>query len=260
MPRFAANLSMLFDDVPLLDRFARAARSGFAAVEYQFPYAYPAAAIREQLDAHDLVMVLQNLPAGNAEAGDRGIACLPDRVDDFRRSVQTGIAYAKALGVPQINCLAGKAPQGVERALLRRTLVDNLRHAAAEFERAGLKLLLEPINFYDIPEFFINTAAQAIDVLDEVGAANAYLQFDIYHAQRMHGELAATIEKYLPRIAHMQLADNPGRHEPGSGEINFEYLFDRIDRLGYTGWIGCEYRPAGNTEAGLAWRERWSER
>jgi hydroxypyruvate isomerase len=258
MPRFAANLSMLFDDVPFLDRFERAARAGFTAVEYQFPYTHPVAAIRERLDAHDLVMVLQNLPAGNAEAGDRGIACLPDRVDEFRRGVQQGIAYAKALGVPQINCLAGKAPAGVERALLRRTLVDNLRYAAAEFAHAGLNLLVEPINFYDVPGFFINTAAQTIDVLDEVGAANAHVQFDIYHAQRMHGELAATIDKYLPRIAHMQLADNPGRHEPGSGEINFDFLFAHIDRIGYRGWIGCEYRPAGRTEAGLGWRDRWS--
>jgi len=256
MPRFAANLSMLFDDVPFLDRFERAARAGFAAVEYQFPYPHPASAIRERLDANGLEMVLQNLPAGSSEAGDRGIACLPDRVDEFRRSVQTGIAYAKALGVPQINCLAGKAPPGADRALLRRTLVDNLRHAAHEFERAGLKLLVEPINHFDIPGFFINTAAQAIEVLDEVGAANAYVQFDIYHAQRMHGELSATIEKFLPRIAHMQLADNPGRHEPGTGEINYRFLFAHLDRIGYSGWIGCEYRPLGNTEAGLAWRQQ----
>ena len=253
MPRFAANLSMLFDDVPFLDRFERAARAGFTAVEYQFPYTHPVQAIRERLDAHDLVMVLQNLPAGNAEAGDRGMACLPDRVDEFRRSVRQGITHAEALGVPQINCLAGKAPAGVERALLRRTLVDNLRYAAAEFAHAGLKLLVEPINFYDVPGFFINTAAQAIDVLDEVGAANAHVQFDIYHAQRMHGELAATIDKYLPRIAHMQLADNPGRHEPGTGEIHYPFLCQLIDKLGYGGWIGCEYKPLTSTMGGLDW-------
>jgi hydroxypyruvate isomerase len=256
MPRFAANLSTLFDDVPFLERFGRAARAGFAAVECQFPYAHPAAEIRELLDAHGLTMVLHNLPPGDQAAGDRGIACLPDRVDEFRLGVQRGIDYALVLGVPQLNCLAGKAPAGADREQLRRTLVANLRFAAAELSRAGLKLLIEPINHFDIPGFFINTTAQALAILDEVGAPNAYVQYDVYHAQRMEGELAATLQRHLPRIAHIQIADNPGRHEPGTGEINFPFLFAHLDRIGYAGWVGCEYKPAHRTEAGLAWREQ----
>jgi len=170
--------------------------------------------------------------------------------------VAKGIEYATALGAPQLNCLAGKVPAGVDAAALRRTFVANLRYAAGEFRRAGLKLLIEPINFYDIPGFYLNTTAQAISILDEVGADNAYVQYDIYHAQRMEGELAATMQKHLARIAHMQLADNPGRNEPGTGEINYEFLFAHIDRIGYSGWIGCEYKPAGSTEAGLGWRQK----
>jgi hydroxypyruvate isomerase len=256
MPRFAANLSMLFEDVPFLERFGRAAGAGFAAVECQFPYAHPAAEIRELLDAHGLTMVLHNLPPGDQAAGDRGIACLPDRVDEFRLGVQRGIDHALVLGVPQLNCLAGKAPAGADREQLRRTLVANLRFAAAEFARAGLKLLIEPINYHDVPGFFVNTTAQALAILDEVGATNAYVQYDVYHAQRMEGELAATLQRHLHRIAHIQIADNPGRHEPGTGEINFPFLFAHLDRIGYTGWVGCEYKPAQRTEAGLAWREQ----
>jgi hydroxypyruvate isomerase len=225
-------------------------------VECQFPYAHPAAAIRQRLDALGLQMVLHNLPPGDSAAGDRGIACLPDRVDEFRASVEHGIAYARALGVPQLNCLAGKAPPGADREALRRTLVANLRFAAAQFARAQLKLLIEPINHHDIPGFLINTTAQALAVLDEVDAPNAFVQYDIYHAQRMEGELAATLQRQLARIAHIQLADNPGRHEPGTGEINYAFLFAHLDRIGYTGWVGCEYKPSGLTEAGLGWRER----
>ena len=253
MPRFAANLTMLFNEVAFLDRFELAAQAGFQAVEFLFPYAYAAQDIRQRLDAHQLRLVLHNLPPGDWEAGERGIACHPDRVDEFRLGVAQGIAYAKALGVSQLNCLAGKAPAGVPDNVLRQTLVDNVRYAAEAFKDVGLRLLLEPINTFDIPGFYVSGTLQALSILDEVNADNAFLQYDIYHAQRMEGELAATIAQHLPRIGHMQLADNPGRHEPGTGEINFPFLFDHLDKLGYSGWIGCEYKPSTTTAAGLGW-------
>ncbi|MES2581315.1 MAG: hydroxypyruvate isomerase [Pseudomonadota bacterium] len=253
MPRFAANLTMLFNEVAFLDRFALAAQAGFDAVEFLFPYAYAAEDIRQRLDTNGLRLVLHNLPPGNWDAGERGIACHPDRVDEFRAGVAQGIAYAKALGVGQLNCLAGKAPAGITDDVLRRTLLANLRFAARAFKDAGLRLLVEPINSFDIPGFYVNRTAQALSLLEEVEADNVYLQYDIYHAQRMEGELSATIAEHLPRIGHMQLADNPGRHEPGTGEINFPFLFDHLDRLGYSGWIGCEYKPMTTTTAGLGW-------
>jgi hydroxypyruvate isomerase len=256
MPKFAANLTMLFNEVGFLDRFERAAAAGFQAVEFLFPYEYPAQEIKARLDTHRLQLVLHNLPAGDWAAGERGIACHPDRVAEFRDGVARAVSYAKVLGVKQLNCLAGKAPAGVADETLRRTLVDNLRYAAAELKNAGLKLLVEPINTFDIPGFYVNRTAQALAILDEVGADNLYLQYDLYHAQRMEGELAATVEKHLPRIAHIQLADNPGRNEPGTGEINYAFLFRHLDRIGYAGWIGCEYKPAAGTEAGLGWRQR----
>jgi len=256
MPKFAANLTMLFNEVPFLDRFERAAQAGFQAVEFLFPYAHPAEEIRQRLDANRLQLVLHNLPAGDWDAGERGIACHPDRVEEFRAGVAKAIGYAKTLGVPQLNCLAGKAPAGVDEATLRRTFVENLKYAAAELKKAGLRLLIEPINTYDIPGFYLNRTAQALAILDEVGADNAFVQYDIYHAQRMEGELAATAQKHLARIGHVQLADNPGRNEPGTGEINYAFLFAHLDRIGYTGWIGCEYKPAAGTEAGLGWRQR----
>jgi len=256
MPRFAANLTMLFTEVPFLDRFERAAQAGFKGVEFLFPYAWTATEIRQRLKNHGLTLVLHNLPAGDWEAGERGIACHPDRIAEFRAGVAEAIVYAQALGVGQLNCLAGKAPAGVGAEALRQTLVDNLRYAAAELKAAGLKLLIEPINSYDIPGFYLNHTAQAVELLSEVGADNAYVQYDIYHAQRMEGELAATMQKYLPLIGHIQLADNPGRNEPGTGEINYPFLFAHLDRLGYTGWIGCEYKPAAGTESGLTWRQR----
>ena len=255
MPQFAANLTLLFTELPFLDRFEAAAQAGFKAVEFLFPYAWPAADIKQRLDAHNLMLVLHNLPAGHWEAGDRGLACHPDRVDEFRAGVTTGIAYALALGVGQLNCLAGKTPVGVSGALVHQTLVGNLAYAAHECSKAGLKLLLEPINTFDIPGFHVSGTSQALALLEEVGADNAFLQYDIYHAQRMEGELAATLHKHLARIAHIQLADNPGRHEPGTGEINFRYLFAHLDHIGYAGWVGCEYKPATSTLAGLGWRE-----
>ena len=256
MPRFAANLSMLFTEHPFLDRFEHAAKAGFQAVEFLFPYAFSASEIRQRLDANGLQLVLHNLPAGDWEAGERGIACQPDRVAEFRAGVAQSITYAKALGVKQVNCLAGKAPAGISDGVLRQTFVGNLSFAAAELKKNGLKLLIEPVNTFDIPGFYLNRTAQAMSILDEVGADNAFVQYDIYHAQRMEGELAATLQKYLPRIGHVQLADNPGRNEPGSGEINYPFLFAHLDRIGYSGWIGCEYKPAATTEAGLGWRER----
>lgn len=255
MPRFAANLSMLFTEVPFLDRFERAARAGFEAVEFLFPYAFSAEEIQERIDRHGLQIVLHNLPAGDWEAGERGIACDPARVDEFRAGVVKAVTYAHALGVPQLNCLAGKAPAGVDAAVLRRTFVENLRFAAAALKTANLRLLIEPINPFDIPGFYLNRTDQALSILDEVGADNAFVQYDIYHAQRTEGELAATLQKHLARIGHVQLADNPGRNEPGTGEINYPFLFALLDRIGYQGWVGCEYKPAGPTEAGLGWRE-----
>jgi hydroxypyruvate isomerase len=255
MPKFAANLSMLFTELPFLDRFEAAARADFKAVEFLFPYAWPAQDIKQRLDAHGLKLVLHNLPAGDWEAGERGIACHPDRIEEFRAGVAKAIAYATTLGVGQVNCLAGKAPAGVSSALLRSTFVNNLKFAAAELKGAGLKLLIEPINHFDIPGFYLNTTAQALAILDEVGADNAFVQYDIYHAQRMEGELAATMQKNLARIGHIQLADNPGRNEPGTGEINYPFLFAHLERIGYSGWIGCEYKPATTTEAGLGWRK-----
>ena len=255
MPKFAANLTMLYNEAPFLDRFALAARDGFEAVEFLFPYAWPAEELRRRLDDNGLKLVLHNLPAGDWDGGERGIAILPDRVAEFRAGVAKAIEYARTLGAPQLNCLAGKTPAGVADAVLRNTLIENLRYAAGEFKRAGLKLLVEPINTYDIPGFYLSRSAQTIEVLDEVGADNAFLQYDIYHMQRMEGELAATMQKLLPRIAHLQLADNPGRNEPGTGEIDYAFLFKHLDRIGYSGWIGCEYKPAADTSAGLGWRQ-----
>ena len=256
MPRFAANLTMLFTEVPFLDRFERAAKAGFEAVEFLFPYAWPAAEIRQRLDANGLTLVLHNLPAGDWDAGERGIGCHPERISEFREGVGKAIAYAAVLGVRQVNCLAGKAPAGIADDVLRQTFVENLRFAAAELKKAGLRLLIEPINTFDIPSFYLNSTAQAVSILDEVGSDNAFVQYDIYHAQRTEGELASTMQKYLPRIGHIQLADNPGRNEPGTGEINYPFLFTHLDRIGYDGWIGCEYKPATTTDAGLDWRTR----
>jgi hydroxypyruvate isomerase len=253
MPRFAANLSMLFTEVPFLQRFALAAHHGFSAVECQFPYDWCAEELRDLLQQHHLQMVLHNLPAGSWMAGERGIACHPGRVDEFRDGVLTAVAYAKCLGVKQLNCLAGKAPSDTDHATCTATLVSNLRYAARVLAAEGLKLLLEPINRWDVPGFLVYTTAHALAILDAVGADNAYVQYDIYHAQRMEGNLTLTLQQHLHRIGHIQLADNPGRHEPGTGEINFTYLLPALDQMGYSGWVGCEYTPAAGTVAGLGW-------
>lgn len=256
MPKLAANLSMLFTEVPFLDRFERAAKAGFTAVEFLFPYAFPTAEIQARLQDNSLTLVLHNLPAGDWDAGERGIACLPDRVDEFRAGVARAVEVGTALGVPQLNCLAGKAPAGADASLLHDTFAANLQFAAAQLKTAGLRLLIEPINTFDIPGFYLNRTAQALAILDEVGADNAFVQYDIYHAQRMEGEIAATLSKYLARIGHVQIADNPGRNEPGTGELNYAFLFAHLDRIGYAGHVGCEYKPAASTEAGLGWRQK----
>lgn len=253
MPRFAANLTLMFGEVDFLDRFGAAAEAGFAGVEYHFPYAYPAAELAERLRAHRLTQVLFNLPAGDWQAGERGIAILPDRVEEFRSGVTMALAYASALGCQQVNCLAGIAPPGVDSDVLRRTFVANLIFAAEALRAAGIRMLIEPINALDIPGFFLNRTAQAAAILRDVGSDNLFIQYDIYHMQIMEGDLARTMERHLARISHVQLADNPGRHEPGSGEINYPFLFRHLDRIGYRGWIGCEYMPARTTSEGLSW-------
>ncbi|MGC8702043.1 MAG: hydroxypyruvate isomerase [Thiomonas sp.] len=253
MPKFAANLTMLFTEEPFIDRFEAAARAGFKAVEFLFPYAHTAQQVRNAALEAGVQIVLHNLPAGDWDAGERGIACLPERVAEFRDGVAKAIDYAKTLAVTQLNCLAGKAPAGADPAVLHATLIENLRYAAVQLGRHGIRLLVEPINTFDIPGFYLNHTQQAIDLIDAVGSDNLFLQYDIYHMQRMEGELAATLQKHLPRIAHVQLADNPGRHEPGTGEINYRFLFAHLDRIGYGGWIGCEYKPKTTTTAGLGW-------
>lgn len=253
MPRFAANLSMLFTEAPFLDRFAAAAEAGFTAVEYHFPYDFPPAELAQRLTAHGLTQVLFNLPPGDFGTGERGIACLPDRGPEFRDGVGRALAYAKALGCAHVNCLAGIAPAGADLEQLKDTLIANLRFAAAKFEAARIRLLIEPINVYDMPGFYLNRSGQALAILDAVGSDNLKLQYDIYHMQRMEGELAQTIERLLARIGHIQIAGNPGRHEPDQGEINYPFLFALLDGLSYAGWIGCEYWPARTTAEGLGW-------
>ncbi|HEY3179586.1 MAG TPA: hydroxypyruvate isomerase [Casimicrobiaceae bacterium] len=254
MPKLAANLTMLYNEVDFLDRFEAAAQADFAGVEYLFPYAYPKEQIAERLERHGLSQVLHNLPAGDWAGGERGIACHPDRVGEFQDGVATAIEYAKALGCTQLNCLAGVAPQGIDPEKVRTTFVDNLRFAAEKLGDAGIKLLTEPINTFDIPGFFLSRTRQALDIIRDVGSSNLFLQYDVYHMQRMEGELANTMKAHLPQIAHVQIADNPGRNEPGTGEINYRFLFGFLDAIGYSGWIGCEYKPKASTVGGLTWR------
>lgn len=253
MPKFAANLTMLFNEVDFLDRFEAAREAGFRGVEYLFPYAYPKEQLVGLLSLNDLTQVLHNLPAGDWANGERGIAVLPDRVGEFQDGVGKAIEYASALGCKQVNCLSGIAPTGVDSDKLRETFVANIRFAGQQLKSSGIKLLVEAINTFDIPGFYASRTQQTLDLIDAADCDNIFVQYDIYHMQRMEGELAATIKKNLPRIAHMQLADNPARNEPGTGEINYPFLFDYIDRHGYTGWIGCEYKPATTTTNGLGW-------
>ncbi len=253
MPRFAANLTMLFGELPFLERFAAAKAAGFSGVEYLFPYDFEKAALREQLQQHGLTQVLHNLPAGDWGAGERGIAIFPDRVDEFRDGVLRAIDYATALDCHQVNCLVGVAPAGADVSELNEVLVKNLRFAANALARERIRLLIEPINTLDVPGFFLSGTEQAVQIISDVRSDNLFIQYDIYHMQVMEGDLARTLQKHLARIAHVQLADNPGRNEPGTGEINFPFLFRYLDQIGYRGWIGCEYKPKATTAEGLGW-------
>jgi len=254
MTKLAANLTMLYNEVDFIDRFAAAAQSGFKGVEYLFPYAYPKEQLAEQLGRHGLVQVLHNLPAGDWVKGERGIACLPERVGEFQDGVGRAIDYARALGCKRVNCLAGIAPAGVDRARVDATFVANLKFAADKLGAAGIRLLIEPINTYDIPGFHLSRTEQALATIRATESSNLFVQYDIYHMQRMEGELANTMKAHLAQIAHIQLADNPGRNEPGTGEINYRFLFGFLDAIGYDGWIGCEYKPKAATVDGLGWR------
>jgi hydroxypyruvate isomerase len=257
MPRFCANLSFLFCERPFFERFPAARAAGFGAVEFHFPYAFDRAALAEVVLTSGADVVLFNLPAGDWAAGERGIACHPRRIAEFQDGVGLAIEYAKLLGCPRLNCLAGIAPPESGAGKARETLVENLRFAAAVTQRAGIELLVEPLNTRDTPGFFLATSHAALALIEQVGHANLKLQYDIYHAQVMEGDLARTLEENLARIGHIQLADNPGRHEPGSGEINFPFLLDHLDRIGYAGWVGCEYRPSSTTEASFGWMAPW---
>lgn len=254
MPRFVANLSMLFTEVPFLERFARARAAGFTAVEYLFPYDWPAEQLAEQLQAQGLTQVLFNLPPGDWQAGERGIACLPDRIEEFRAGVDRGIAYARVLGNRQLNCLAGLKPADLDEQTAWETLVANVQYAADRFAEAGLTLCLEAINSrVDMPGFMLDTTGKVMALIEELDADNVRLQYDVYHMQIMEGDVIRTMECLLPWIGHIQFADNPGRHEPGTGEINFSNVFAALDRMGYQGWVSAEYRPSLVTEDTLSW-------
>ncbi len=255
MPRFAANLSMLYPQHGFVDRFAAAAADGFAAVEYLFPYAHGRAELAAQLQAHGLQQVLFNAPPGDFEAGERGIAALAGRQDEFRRGIAQALAYAAALACPRLHVMAGLEAPGVDLAAMRDCYLGNLAWAAQQAAGQGVDILIEPINRRDIPGYFLNRQDQAHAIVHEVGAANLKVQMDLYHCQIVEGDLTAKLRQYLPggRVGHIQIAGVPLRHEPDLGELNFPALFDELDALGYDGWVGCEYRPRGDTSAGLGW-------
>jgi hydroxypyruvate isomerase len=253
MLSFSANISMLFTEVDFLERFARAARAGFRAVECQFPYDVEADEIAARLERHGLALVLHNLPAGDWANGDRGIACLPDRVGEFQDGVDRAIAYATALGCTRVNCLAGIAPPGADRHRLRETLVANLRFASRKLKDAGIALVIEPLNTRDTPGFFLRTSGQAVAIIEEAGADHVSLQFDVYHAHVMENDVAGAMQRSFGHIAHVQIADDPGRHEPGTGSIDFASVFRILEQRDYRGWVGCEYVPSRSTEESLTW-------
>ena len=257
MPKFNANLTMLFNEVDFLERFEKAAEAGFTGVEFLFPYRWQVNELVERMEKNRLTQVLHNLPAGDWEGGERGIACLPGREGEFQDGVGRAIEYAKALKCPALNCLAGVMPAGVPEELLKETMLGNMKFAADALEKEGIRLLVEPLNSRDIPGFYLVSSRKTMELIDELGHQNVFLQYDIYHMQRMEGELINTILSLVDRIGHMQLADNPGRHEPGTGEVNFTNLFKAIDDAGYQGWIGCEYIPAAGTDEGLDWMKRY---
>jgi hydroxypyruvate isomerase len=253
MPKFAANLSMLFTEAPFIERFALAKQSGFEAIEYLFPYEYAISELQRKLNENALKQVLFNLPAGNWSAGERGIAAHPARIGDFRSGVSKAIEYAEALGVTQLNCLAGKRDPQFSGEHQWNVLVENIAFAAEALQKKGIKILIEAINHFDIPGFFINRTDQVLKLMEAIGMPNVFMQYDIYHAQREEGELTATLRDNIGKIAHIQIADNPGRHQPGTGEINFEFLFRVMDALKYSGYVGLEYIPLPDSRSSFDW-------
>lgn len=260
MPRFAANLSMMFQEVGFLDRFEAAAAAGFDGIEFLFPYEHPASAIAERLQAHGLTQALFNMPPGNWAGGERGLASLPGREEEFAKGVETAVAYAKELGCATLHCMAGLLPDPAERPVRERLYIENVRHAARACAAAGIALVLEPINSRDMPGYFLAYQDEGRRLIEAVGEPNLKLQLDLYHCQIMEGDLAHHIRRYLPITGHVQVAGVPERHEPSQGEVNYPYLFDLLDELGYAGWVGCEYRPKGRTEDGLAWFQPYRRR
>lgn len=253
MLKFAANLTMLYTDVPFLERFGRARASGFDAVEFLFPYPAGLNAVQQAAREAELAVVLFNLPAGDWDRGERGIAILPDRRAEFREGVAEAVRYAKALGVERLNCLVGRRPDELPESDARAVLRENVRYAAEELAKAGLTLMLEPVNPYDIPGFFLNRTREAVELMGEVGMPNLRIQYDIYHLQRTQGEIIGTFRALQDKIGHIQIADNPGRHQPGSGELNYARIFSALEEASYAGYIGLEYIPPGRTEDSLDW-------
>lgn len=253
MPKFAANLTMMFNEVPYPQRFAAAAKAGFAAVEFLFPYDYPPAEVARWLQEAGLKNALFNMPPGDWAAGERGVASLPGREEEFRAGVARAIEYARALGTPSIHAMAGLLPSGADRKRHREVFVANLRHAAKALAGEGLTLLIEPINSRDIPGYFLNTQAEAHAIREEIDQPNLKVQMDFYHAQIVEGDLSVTLRKHIAHVGHVQIASVPDRHEPDEGEIDYRHIFRLLDELGYPGWVGCEYRPRGRTEDGLGW-------
>lgn len=257
MPKFAANLSMMFHEVAFLDRFDAAAQAGFKGVEFLFPYQYDAPVLADKLQTSQLRNVLFNLPPGDWAAGERGLASLPGREAEFRAGVVQALQYATALGTPALHAMTGVLPQGADYARHHATLIANLRYAAALCADQGVTILIEPINTRDMPGYFLTRQAQAHAIREEVAAANVQVQMDLYHVQIMEGDIATKIRTYLPHIGHIQIAGVPGRQEPDNGEVHYPYLLRLLDELGYAGWVGCEYRPAADTRAGLAWLSQY---
>ena len=253
MPKLAANLSMLFTQLEFPDRFAAAARAGFRYVEYQYPYQWQPAEIAARARAAGVQVVLHNMPRGEAERGEHGTACLPGRETRFREDLERAVEYARAVGCTRLHCMAGVAPPHADRAGLQAAYVGSLRYAAGRLQAEGMQVLIEPLSARTVAGYFLTGSAQAARTLDEVGAANVLIQYDVFHMQIIEGNLAANIERLLARIGHVQIADVPGRHEPGSGEINFDFLLHHLDAIGYSGWVGCEYNPKGDTAEGLTW-------
>ena len=260
MPKFAANLSLMFTEVPFVDRFAAAARAGFDAVEFLFPYEHPADDLARLLRAHGLANVLFNLPPGDWTAGERGMAAIPGREGEFRDSLALALSYAAALRTPRLHVMAGVVPADADRGAYRATYVANLAHAAARAARVGIDVLIEPLNPRDAPGYFLRTQADAHAIREAVGAANLKVQMDLYHCQIVEGDVATRLRQYLPHVGHIQIAGVPDRHEPDTGELNYPYLFRLLDELGYEGWVGCEYRPAKDTVAGLGWLRDFARR